>query len=369
MVLVTQCQRVEKALIDGPGAAVSVRVVRATGLLAADKGGTSDPFVTVLSKGSKKAKTSVKKKTLEPEWDETLDLTVHDLAAPLSLTVFDHDKGAKNDNLGSAEITGLSEIEPGVPTPYKVALSKQGAVEVVVTLEYRVSVHVVRAKDLLAADKNGKSDPYVVVQSAGGKKAKTSVKKKTLEPEWDETLDLTVHDLAAPLSLTVFDHDKGAKNDNLGSAEITGLSEIEPGVPTPYKVALSKQGAVEVVVTLEYRVSVHVVRAKDLLAADKNGKSDPYVVVQSAGGKKAKTSVKKKTLEPEWDETLDLTVPDLAAPLSLTVMDYDKVCTPNPHPEPSPGPNFAPVRNSARDPNPYPDPNPTLDHDTIGITD
>ena len=208
MVLVIQCQRVEKALIEGPGAAVSVRVVRATGLLAADKGGTSDPFVTVLSKGSKKAKTSVKKKTLEPEWDETLDLTVHDLAAPLSLTVFDHDKGAKNDNLGSAEITGLSEIEPGVPTPYKVALSKQGAVEVVVTLEYRISVHVVRAKDLLAADKNGKSDPYVLVQSAGGKKAKTSVKKQTLEPEWDETLDLTVADLAAPLSLTVMDYDK-----------------------------------------------------------------------------------------------------------------------------------------------------------------
>ena len=115
--------------------------------------------------------------------------------------------------------------------------------------------------------------------------------------------------------------------------------------------------------------TVRVVRATGLLAADKGGTSDPYVVVQSAGGKKAKTSVKKKTLEPEWDETLDLTVHDLAAPLSLTVMDYDKVCTPNPHPEPSPGPNFAPVRNSARDPNPYPDPNPTLDHDTIGITD
>ena len=248
MVLVTQCQRVEKALIDGPGAAVSVRVVRATGLLAADKGGTSDPFVTVLSKGSKKAKTSVKKKTLEPEWDETLDLTVHDLAAPLSLTVFDHDKGAKNDNLGSAEITGLSEIEPGVPTPYKVALSKQGAVEVVVTLEYRVSVHVVRAKDLLAADKNGKSDPYVVVQSAGGKKAKTSVKKKTLEPEWDETLELSVLDAAAPLSFAVWDHDKIGTNDALGAGEVL-LGECAPGAPTPLRVALSTQGTIEVVVT------------------------------------------------------------------------------------------------------------------------
>ena len=92
MVLVTQCQRVEKALIDGPGAAVSVRVVRATGLLAADKGGTSDPYVVVQSAGGKKAKTSVKKKTLEPEWDETLELSVLDAAAPLSFAVWDHDK-------------------------------------------------------------------------------------------------------------------------------------------------------------------------------------------------------------------------------------------------------------------------------------
>ena len=115
-------------------------------------------------------------------------------------------------------------------------------------------------------------------------------------------------------------------------------------------------------------VSVRVVRATGLLAADKGGTSDPFVTVLSKGSKKAKTSVKKKTLEPEWDETLDLTVPDLAAPLSLTVMDYDKVCTPNPHPEPSPGPTFAPVRDSAPDPNPYPDPNLALDHDTIGMT-
>ena len=74
--------------------------------------------------------------------------------------------------------------------------------------------------------------------------------------------------------------------------------------------------------------TVHVVRATGLLAADKGGTSDPYVVVQAAGGKKAKTSVKKKTLDPEWDETLELSVLDAAAPLSFTVWDHDKVCTP-----------------------------------------
>ena len=79
-------------------------------------------------------------------------------------------------------------------------------------------------------------------------------------------------------------------------------------------------------------VSVRVVRATGLLAADKGGTSDPYVVVQSAGGKKAKTSVKKKTLEPEWDETLELSVLDAAAPLSFAVWDHDKACSPEPWP-------------------------------------
>ena len=75
-------------------------------------------------------------------------------------------------------------------------------------------------------------------------------------------------------------------------------------------------------------MTVRVVRATGLLAADKGGTSDPYVVVQTAGGKKTKTSVKKKTLDPEWDETLELSVLDAAAPLSFTAWDHDKVCTP-----------------------------------------
>ena len=83
-------------------------------------------------------------------------------------------------------------------------------------------------------------------------------------------------------------------------------------------------------------VTVRVVRATGLLAGDKGGTSDPYVVVQSAGGKKAKTSVKKKTLDPEWDETLELSVADAASSLLFTVWDHDKV---SPNPELNPDPN------------------------------
>eukprot|EP00964_Phaeocystis_antarctica_P065050 scaffold39184_cov55-Phaeocystis_antarctica.AAC.4 len=73
-----------------------------------------------------------------------------------------------------------------------------------------------------------------------------------------------------------------------------------------------------------------------LLAGDKSGTSDPYVVVQSAGGKKAKTSVKKKMLDPEWEETLELSVLDAAAALTFVVWDHDKVCRTKHYPDPEP---------------------------------
>ena len=117
---------------DEPAGTVTVRVLRATGLVAADKGGTSDPYVVVQSGSGKKEKTSVKKGTVSPLWDETLELSVFDVAAPLSFEVWDHDKIGMNDSLGAGEII-LAQCAPGTPTALRVALSTQGTVEVVVT--------------------------------------------------------------------------------------------------------------------------------------------------------------------------------------------------------------------------------------------
>ena len=43
-----------------------------------------------------------------------------------------------------------------------------------------------------------------------------------------------------------------------------------------------------------------VLQARDLLNASPEGFSDPYVVL-SVGGKRTKTSIEKKTLDPEWN--------------------------------------------------------------------
>ena len=56
------------------------------------------------------------------------------------------------------------------------------------------------------------------------------------------------------------------------------------------------------------QLHVHVDRARGLAAADSNGYSDPYVktylLPDKAKHTKQKTSIKKKTLDPVYNETL-----------------------------------------------------------------
>lgn len=75
-------------------------------------------------------------------------------------------------------------------------------------------------------------------------------------------------------------------------------------------------------------LKVKVVRAFKLLKKDFLGASDPYVKLSLTGerlpGKK--TTVKKKNLNPEWNEEFKLTVRDPSAQvLELHVYDWDKV--------------------------------------------
>jgi len=68
------------------------------------------------------------------------------------------------------------------------------------------------------------------------------------------------------------------------------------------------------------------------------------VVVQCTSGDKGKTSVKKGTLDPEWDETIELSIydKDILDPLTLTL-----TLTLNPNPSPSPHPSPNPTRTSS----------------------
>lgn len=73
---------------------------------------------------------------------------------------------------------------------------------------------------------------------------------------------------------------------------------------------------------------VRVIRATKLLKMDLLGLSDPYVKLSLSGEKlhTRKTTVKKKTLNPEWNEEFKLSVKDPQAQiLHINVFDWDKV--------------------------------------------
>ena len=73
---------------------------------------------------------------------------------------------------------------------------------------------------------------------------------------------------------------------------------------------------------------VNVVRAQKLLKMDLLGTSDPYVKLSLTGDKlpAKKTTVKRKNLNPEWNEKFKLVVKDPQSQvLQLQVYDWDKV--------------------------------------------
>ncbi|KAK8655669.1 hypothetical protein V6N13_108241 [Hibiscus sabdariffa] len=87
-----------------------------------------------------------------------------------------------------------------------------------------LKIMVRRGINLAVRDKvTGTSDPYVVI-TMGEQKVKTRYIKKNCNPEWNEELTLSIKDLNAPISLTVFDKDTFSDDDPMGNAVI----DIQP---------------------------------------------------------------------------------------------------------------------------------------------
>eukprot|EP01089_Gocevia_fonbrunei_P021831 TRINITY_DN861_c0_g1_i2.p1 TRINITY_DN861_c0_g1~~TRINITY_DN861_c0_g1_i2.p1 ORF type:complete len:298 (-),score=78.03 TRINITY_DN861_c0_g1_i2:144-1037(-) len=92
-----------------------------------------------------------------------------------------------------------------------------------------VSVSVLAARSLPAADLNGKSDPYCVVQLHGssGSHFKTKTVNKNLNPQWNETFNFANVNLNLDtIEFKVFDYDRLSSHDELGKV-IFKLSRLQ----------------------------------------------------------------------------------------------------------------------------------------------
>lgn len=114
------------------------------------------------------------------------------------------------------------------------------------------TIKIIEAEDLKAGDMNGLSDPYVVLGDEYQKRlAKTRTVYQSLNPRWDETVDILT---GGPLNviMTVWDWDALGDHDCLGRTSL----KLDPNhfndyLPREYWLDLDTQGRVLVRVTME----------------------------------------------------------------------------------------------------------------------
>ncbi|XP_055085837.1 synaptotagmin Vb [Periophthalmus magnuspinnatus] len=215
-----------------------VGILQAQDLAAMDMGGTSDPYVKVflLPDKKKKYETKVQRKNLCPVFNETFIFKIPyaELGGKtLILQVYDFDRFSKHDMIGEIKIP-MNSVDLGQPMQMwrdlesgeKEEQEKLG--DICISLRYvptagKLTVNIMEAKNLKKMDVGGLSDPYVkiVLQQNGKriKKKKTTVKKNTLNPYFNESFSFEIpfeQIQKVQVVIMVFDYDKLGSNDPIG---------------------------------------------------------------------------------------------------------------------------------------------------------
>ncbi|XP_058673747.1 double C2-like domain-containing protein beta [Ammospiza nelsoni] len=234
-------------LYDQENNALHCTINKAKGLKPMDHNGLADPYVKLhLLPGASKAnklRTKTLRNTLNPTWNETLTyygITDEDMIRKtLRISVCDEDKFRHNEFIGETRIP-LKKLKPNQTKNFNICLEKQLPIDktedksleergrILISLKYSsqkqgLQVGIMRCAHLAAMDANGYSDPYVKIYLKPDEdkksKHKTAVKKKTLNPEFNEEFfyEIKHGDLAKKtLEVTVWDYDIGKSNDFIG---------------------------------------------------------------------------------------------------------------------------------------------------------
>ncbi|XP_063285134.1 double C2-like domain-containing protein alpha [Pelobates fuscus] len=282
--------------------------------------------------------------------------------SPLNIPVPSADPGADStelDNYDSDDGTALGTLE------FELLYEEDKCI---------LQCCILRAKGLKPMDFNGLADPYVKIHLLPGackaNKLKTRTVRNTLNPTWNESLTycgITHEDMGKKvLRISVCDEDKLSHNEFIGETRVP-LRRLKPGqrkhfniclerqipLPSPSSMSAALRGIScylkelercqeweleergRILLSLTYSAErgglvVGIVRCAHLAAMDVNGFSDPYVKTylkpDEEKKSKHKTAVKKKTLNPEFNEEFFYKIGQVELhkrSLEVTVWDYD----------------------------------------------
>uniref|UniRef100_A0A8C1XC96 Synaptotagmin-7 n=1 Tax=Cyprinus carpio TaxID=7962 RepID=A0A8C1XC96_CYPCA len=225
---------------------LTVKILKGQDLPAKDFSGTSDPFVKLYLLPDKKHKleTKVKRKNLNPHWNETFLFEGFPyekvVQRTLYMQVLDYDRFSRNDPIGEVSIP-LNKIDLAHMQTFwkelKPCSDGSGSRgDLLVSLCYNptantITVSIIKARNLKAMDIGGTSDPYVKVwlmnKDKRVEKKKTVVMKRCLNPVFNESFpfDVPAHVLReTTIVITVMDKDRLSRNDVIGKIYLSWKS-------------------------------------------------------------------------------------------------------------------------------------------------
>ncbi|BES94858.1 synaptotagmin 4 [Nesidiocoris tenuis] len=286
------------------------------------------------------------------------------MPAPLETTalVSSNPKFHTEDETLHPLVDAREEHEPDEKDPCLPASQSGGKLgQLIFKLRYKkekstLIVSVVKCRELPAKDPNvGSSDPYIKLQLLPEKqhKVKTRVLRKTRNPVYDE--DFTFYGITPAqlsnitLHFVVLSFDRYSRDDIIGevfcSLDTVDVSQAENQQMSlsrdiqPRSLKIKSQGRGELLVSLCWqpaanRLSVVVLKARNLPKMDVTGLADPYVkmylMYNGQRIAKKKTHVKKRTLNPVFNESFVFEIPQGGesldkVSLEFLLLDWDRV--------------------------------------------
>ncbi|KAJ6813207.1 extended synaptotagmin-1 isoform X2 [Iris pallida] len=197
---------------------------------------------------------------------------------------------------------------------------------------WKLIITVMEGKNMIS--KSGKCNPYVKLQY--GKAAhRTKPILHTSNPVWNQMFELEEIGGGEYLKIKCYTSETFG-DENIGSAQVS-LEGIQEGTCKDVWIPLERVSSgelrlqIEAVKSDDYEgfknslsrsgtLELVLIEARDLIAADLRGTSDPFVRVQYGNTKKM-TKVIHKTLNPRWNQTLEF--PDTGDRLVLQVKDHN----------------------------------------------